>query len=317
MTVSRAEHLPQAVEGEETDCLLCGAGRRSTLLEAPEGPAATSGLRPAVVRCEVCGLCYTSPRPTAATMHRLYPDEYPPHRVRPAGETTKRTNGWRRRLGAFLGFRYGVPCKRGGRLLDFGCGGGKFLGQMHAQGCQVVGVDMLDRVAERIRRELGLPALAGDLGSLGLAASSFDVVTMRQSLEHVHDPLEVLRQARRLLVPGGKLIVSVPNIDSLPFRWFGPAWFGLDLPRHLTHFTPATLRRMVVEAGFQAGRLRMVPRSSWLQRSAIRARRLGSGTRKTGWLTWRPAARLAAWYAALTNRSDCMALSAARPGTRN
>ena len=51
----------------------------------------------------------------------------------------------------------------------------------------------------------------------------------------------VLREARDLLAPGGKLVVAVPNIDSLPFRWFGRHWFGLDLPRHLTHFTPASL----------------------------------------------------------------------------
>jgi SAM-dependent methyltransferase len=217
-------------------------------------------------------------------------------------------------LGAILGFPYGPLCRRGGRLLDFGCGAGKFLQQMHAAGCQVVGVDMLDRVVQRIREELKLPAVAGDLTSPELAPSSFDVVTMRQSLEHVHDPLEVLRQARRLLVPGGKLMVWVPNLESVPFRWFGSAWFGLDLPRHLTHFTPATLRRTVGEAGFQVGRLRMIRHSSWLQRSAIRARQMGGGSRRTRWLARRPVARLATWYAALARQSDCIALSATRPG---
>jgi 2-polyprenyl-3-methyl-5-hydroxy-6-metoxy-1,4-benzoquinol methylase len=314
MIVSGCEPPPQAVEWEETDCLLCGAHRRSTLLEAPEGLAAPSGLRAAVVRCEVCGLCYTCPRPTAAVMHRFYPDGYPPHEVRPADKTPQRRKGWRRRFGAILGSPYGPPCRRGGRLLDFGCGGGKFLEQMYAAGCQVVGVDMVDRVVERIREELGLHALARDLGSPELAPSSFDVITMRQSLEHVHDPLEVLRQARRLLVPGGKLMVWVPNLDSVAFRWFGSAWFGLDLPRHLTHFTPATLRRMVGEAGFQVERLRMIRHSSWLQRSAIRAHQMGNGTRATRWLTRRPVARLATWYAALTHHSDCLALSATRRG---
>jgi 2-polyprenyl-3-methyl-5-hydroxy-6-metoxy-1,4-benzoquinol methylase len=181
---------------------------------------------------------------------------------------------------------------------------------MHAQGWQVLGVDLSDRVVQEINDQLQLPAVAGDLSSPELAGLSFELVTMRQSLEHVHDPLEVLRQARGLLVPGGTLMVWVPNIDSLPFRWSGAAWYGLDLPRHLVHFTPSTLRRMVAEAGFQVGRLRMVPHSSWLKRSAIRAQSLGNRSLKARWLAWRPLARLATRYAVLTHQADCIALRA-------
>jgi SAM-dependent methyltransferase len=185
---------------------------------------------------------------------------------------------------------------------------------MHARGWQVLGVDAAESVVRRIEQELGLPALAGDLAAPDLAASSFDVITMRQSLEHVHRPLETLRRAFRLLAGDGKLMVWVPNIDSLAFRWFGPAWYGLDLPRHLTHFTPSTLRRMVAEAGFQGARTWMVPHASWLRRSAARAREQGDKSHKSWWLARRPAARWATWYAAAAGRSDCIGLSATRPG---
>src|SRR5262249_8349053 len=77
-------------------------------------------------------------------------------------------------------------------------------------------------------------------------------------------------EARRLLAPGGKVIVAVPNIDSLQFRWFGAAWYGLDLPRHLTHFTPDTLKAMLQRAGFGVRRMRMVRHSDWLRSSAPR-----------------------------------------------
>jgi hypothetical protein len=105
----------------------------------------------------------------------------------------------------------------------------------------------------------------------------------------------------------------VPNLDSLPFRWFGPAWYGLDLPRHLVHFTPATLHRMVTEAGFQPGRRWMVQHASWLERSARRAREMGLGGPGSRLLTWRPVCRWVTRYAFVTRQSDCIALSATKP----
>ena len=138
-----------------------------------------------------------------------------------------------------------MPIHGEGRLLDFGCGSGSYLWRMHRQGWKVIGVDPSAAAVDYVRHELGLPALVGSLPHEDLHDGYFDVITMWQSLEHVHWPMEVLRAARRLLAPGGKLIVAVPNIDSLPFRWFGQTWIGLDLPRHLSHFAPSTLTHML------------------------------------------------------------------------
>jgi SAM-dependent methyltransferase len=154
--------------------------------------------------------------------------------------------------------------------------------------------------------------VAGDLGSPELEREGFDVVTMLQSLEHVHGPLEALRQARKLLAPGGRLYVWVPNIEGLPFRWFGPGWFGLDLPRHLVHFSPPTLKRMVAAAGFRPLRLRMVRHSSWMKQSALSARRMAQNTLAARVLTFRPLCRLLTRYCALRGRADCMVLEAGR-----
>jgi SAM-dependent methyltransferase len=129
---------------------------------------------------------------------------------------------------------------------------------------------------------------------------------MWHALEHVHEPLAVLREAHRLLAPGGRLVTALPNIDSLPFRWFGPAWFGLELPRHLTHFTPETLRRMLEAAGFRVVDLRPVRHSDWLRSSAVLAGRFG---RRSLWqraLTRKLGAKLAVWGCHLLRQSDCM-----------
>src|SRR5262249_37635696 len=165
------------------------------------------------------------------------------------------------------------------------------------------GLDMSATTVCRVRAELGLRVLAGTLPHPELQPESFDVVTMWQSLEHVHQPREVLQEAFRLLVPGGKLVVAVPNIDSLAYRWFGADWFGLDLPRHLTRFTPMTLSLMLERTGFRLSALRMIRHSSWLCSSATLAVRRKQGPYWRRWLTSRSAARLATLYSHLTRQT--------------
>jgi SAM-dependent methyltransferase len=294
------------IEWEEANCLLCDSPRWSVLVEAPDRNPAGSGLWFAVVQCQHCGLCYTNPRPSAHSIDHFYASDYRPHRL---SRRRGRRPWWRRlSLGhkAPRKLRQVLPCPGRGRLLDFGCGGGNFLERMRGLGWQVTGVDTSPAAIQRVRTELGLDALAGSLPHVGLAQNVFDLVTMWQSLEHVHQPLRVLREARRLLVPGGMLVVSVPNIDSLPFRWFGTGWYGLDLPRHLTHFTPPTLHLMLEKAGFRVRSLELVRHSDWLRASAELASQLGQKVPWQRWLRTKTGSNLAAWYTYLTRQADCI-----------
>jgi 2-polyprenyl-3-methyl-5-hydroxy-6-metoxy-1,4-benzoquinol methylase len=297
---------------EEPDCLLCGGRSWSSLVEAPDATMGGTGLWFAVVQCQECGLCFTNPRPNTETISQFYPSVYRPHRT----SRLRRRPRWRL---PGLPLRKRAPKEhrvlswRGpGRLLDFGCGGGAFLAHMHQQAWHVTGLDVSAAAIQRIRAELGLRAIVGTLPHPELRPASFDVITMWHSLEHVHAPLEVLCEAHRLLVPHGKLFVAVPNIDSLPFRWFGSAWFGLDLPRHLTHFAPWTLHLMLEKARFRVGPIRMVRHSDWLRSSAKRARQADPGPYWHRWMTAKPVSRLAAWYCHLSHQADCIMVSAER-----
>jgi SAM-dependent methyltransferase len=300
------------VEWEESTCPLCDSGIWSLLLEAPDRlPAEGNGLWFAVVQCQNCGLCFTNPRPSRATIGQFYPESYRPHDKRPSPTAgLGRTLGRGRRRGDR--HRRPLSGKEGSRLLDFGCGSGTFLAEMHRQGWHVIGVDSSAAAIERVRAELGLPALVGTLPHPELKDSSFDVITMWHSLEHVHEPLEVLRKAHRLLVSRGRLVVAVPSIASLAFRWFGAAWYGLDLPRHLTHFTPKTLGLMLERAGFRPGPIRMARRSSWMRWSARLVSQDPAHPRWQRWLSRPGLSRLATWYSFLARQSDCLIVSAER-----
>ena len=298
------------IQFEETSCLLCGSSDASRLARAVDPQDARGDAGCAVVQCHNCGLCYTNPRPTFHSIDRLYRSAYAPHQVPDDFAARRRRRTWWSQRMARLRGRRQIPWHGQGRLLDFGCGSGSFLRRMHEEGWDVVGIDSSPTVVARIRVEMGLRALAGSLPHPELSPASFDVITMWQVLEHVHQPLEVLREARRLLETGGRLVISVPNIESKPFRWFGPDWFGLDLPRHLTHFSAATLRQMVERAGFRVVQVRSVAHASWLQASARNAVRRGSSDLLSRMLQIRTACRLAAWYSVLSGSADAILLTA-------
>jgi len=296
------------IDWEEASCLLCGGPRWEPLIEAPDSSWSSDGLWFAVVQCQECGLCFTNPRPSIRSIGQFYPSVYRPHQIhaKRRARNYQQRPGWRRPRNE----RQVLDWHGEGRLLDFGCGSGSFLEQMHHNGWQVTGVDLSAPTVYRIRAELNLQVHVGTLPHPDLKPESFDVITMWHSLEHVHQPREVLREAHRLLVPGGKLLVAVPNIDSLAFRWFGRNWFGLDLPRHLTHFTPWTLPLMLERTGFHPGPVHMVRHSDWLRSSAKLAVRDRRSPYWYHWLTTKPMSRVATWYSSVTRQADCMIVAA-------
>jgi len=230
---------------------------------------------------------------------------------------------WHVRLGATFGRclirrsrqrRHWIPFMPPGRLLDFGCGLASFLPRMKRYGWHVTGLDFDPSVAAGLRERDGIDALVGSLPHPAVQPGSFDALTMWNSLEHVHEPVAVLEAACEALRPGGLLVIGVPNLASWSFARFKAHWYGLWLPRHLTHFTPETLTRMVQRAGFEVRELTHVGRSGWLRHSARAAYRAGDRS----WITRlarnrRFATRLAAWTER-TGQADFIRLLAHKPG---
>lgn len=217
----------------------------------------------ALKRCPVsaCGLLWLDPMPVPEDLYLAYQDYYTHgdpikpvvHRLAKrvylllldgilstAGIPAER----RRAQLMFVGER--TP----GTLLDVGCGQGAFLATMAKRGWAVTGVDF-DRVAVEAARSVhGLDVHVGTVDTIVDRGMSFDVVTASHVVEHVPDPVSFLAQCRRLLKPGGRVILKTPNANSLGSRLYGRAWRGLEPPRHLHIFTTAALEACARKAGF-------------------------------------------------------------------
>jgi 2-polyprenyl-3-methyl-5-hydroxy-6-metoxy-1,4-benzoquinol methylase len=154
-----------------------------------------------------------------------------------------------------------LPFRRGGRLLEVGCGGGVVLKILSDLGWEAEGLDF-DPAAVANARRKGLNVRLGRLEAQGFAGGRFDAIVMSHLIEHVHDPRGLLRECRRLLDPEGTLVVLTPNAESLGHRVFQAAWFPLEPPRHLQIFNMLNLRKLVEEAGFSVFRLATPSRSA-------------------------------------------------------
>jgi 2-polyprenyl-3-methyl-5-hydroxy-6-metoxy-1,4-benzoquinol methylase len=135
-----------------------------------------------------------------------------------------------------------------GSLLDVGCGNGYFMERMRSLGWSVTGVDP-DPSAVSYTASRGLAVFQGGVADVPDEAR-FDVIVLSHVIEHVPDPIQLLRDCERRLRPGiGRLIITTPNAGSLGHRWFKPHWRGLEIPRHLILFSATALGRCVAQAG--------------------------------------------------------------------
>ncbi len=270
--------VEQAPCAADVLCPICGGHAVEQVLVGRDEYFGLPGQFP-LVRCGRCDLVYISPRPPFERILEYYPSTYYSFQARvrlPSAATQPNSlqrvflaaqgYGHNRpgRLARALSWAFGMvrpdqlrvafrPVPRwrsGGRLLDVGCGAGIYLSEMRKLGWTVEGVDVSAPACAAAFEEFGIRPYCGTVQDAPFAEASFDVVTFWETLEHVPDPLPTLKRCGALLAPGGRLIGSVPNYRSVYAGWFGPAYFHLDLPRHLFHYSAGSLARVLRASGF-------------------------------------------------------------------
>lgn len=205
------------------------------------------GIEQPILVCLGCGLGRYYPELEAPQIDAAYPPDY-------YGFASTKFRGFVEVLVRMVARRHveflSAGLSPGAKVLDVGCGRGVLLGPLADRGFEVFGVEIDERATLGADPRADI-RFARRLGDARFETASFDQIIVWHVLEHIADPVHTLEECRRILKPGGRLVVAVPNFSSLQAQWSGPAWFHLDAPRHLYHFPLSALEQLLRNHGFE------------------------------------------------------------------
>lgn len=186
-----------------------------------------------IYRCVSCGLGVTDQlKPQMGEYHR--DDTY-------IKEETLFKNIFQKRVNIISRF------KRGGRVLEVGCSTGLMLSLLKKRGFSVLGVE-ISPVAAQAAKERGIKVIVQPFEQVKFS-NKFDVVIFNHTLEHLPDPLAVIKKAANILKKDGCLFIDLPNFGSLSARIYRCSWPLLLPDEHYYHFTLESLSKLLKVAG--------------------------------------------------------------------
>jgi 2-polyprenyl-3-methyl-5-hydroxy-6-metoxy-1,4-benzoquinol methylase len=200
-------------------------------------------------RCDACSVLLTNPRPKGSEISRYYDfPEYISHRDDAPGLLNwlyQQARKWTTRQKIALLNR--VAAKSSERkLLDYGCGTGYFLHAAQHNGWNVMGIEVDNLARNAASERLAQPILSS---VDELPEGAFSVITLWHVLEHIHELDRTLEKLLYHLQPDGTLIVAVPNPQAADAVLYGDWWAAYDVPRHLYHFSPKSIRALMSRHG--------------------------------------------------------------------
>lgn len=270
-------------------CAICGGAGHEKFASGFDYELRTCRNEWTFVKCTGCGLVRLHPRPAISTLPVIYPKTYYAYnyaeQVSPVALKAKALLD-RMKLGSIV-----KRCAKPPRtFLDAGCGDGRYLRAMNRRGLEkkdIFGLELDAKVVERVAG-WGYQVFCERVEDCRrIPDGSIDLATMFHVIEHVENPAAVVKRLAAWLSPGGVLALETPNLDSFDARKFRDTfWGGYHIPRHWFLFTPATLRRLLEDAGLEVlATMYQTGHSFWMY-SYHHKLRYGA----------RPRKRLSAWF---------------------
>lgn len=231
-------------------CPVCNAATITNVLQVKD--YTVSGESFVIAACSSCSFRFTQDVPDADSIAPYYKSEdYISH--------TNTATGLINRLYHFVRNRTivqkrklieKITGKKTGKLLDIGSGIGVFLSEMKKNGWEATGLEP-DEDARSVAKKVYNIELVGTNHLFQLPTEHYDAITMWHVLEHVHELTEYVRQVKSVLHPKGKLFIAVPNYTSLDATIYKEHWAAYDVPRHLYHFSPGAMKRLMEKHGLK------------------------------------------------------------------
>ncbi len=252
---------------EQINCPVCQCARSGAVsASGPDFEYDTVAEEFSFVRCPECGVLYLNPRPEISELERIYPPDYNPYHFDDSRTLTVRIRHWLE-ISKAKSFKDIIP--ESAVILDGGCGGTGFLDslrQASPSGWSLWGNDIDPAVLERIE-EAKFNVLPGRFEDLSGYDDFFDVIFLKQVMEHLARPRQTMLSAACMLKPGGILVVETPNENSWDAEWFaGRYWGGYHFPRHWTIFNRVSLSNLGAMVGLEVVDVSfMLSPSFWVQ----------------------------------------------------
>jgi len=232
-------------------CPLCDGLSAFAYIAHDRGYGVTA-FRAHIYRCRACHSLFQYPIPDRATIAGFYPQGYWRESGQP-GRMTRLQNryiDWMLRWDPMRQFRR-LDLPPGSRVLDVGCSRGDWLAAIRTKGHQVRGLEADAGAAAFAREKYGLDIEETDGDGWQPAEACCDAILFFHLLEHLRQPARFLETCQRALVPGGKLLLRVPNPQSWQHCLFPRRWKGLEMPRHITLPTRKALISLLQRYGFK------------------------------------------------------------------
>lgn len=227
-----------------TACPVCGSGKLRNFITCKDYLVSHTDFD--IQECTQCNFRFTNPRPDQQSIGRFYKSEqYVSHNDESKGlinflYRTVRQYTLKGKVNLIHELNKGT-----GSILDIGCGTGSFLEACQHSGWTIQGIepdaDARSVAAARLNSRVGESLQQLD------STQKFDVITMWHVLEHVAELDQAAARLKQLLKPEGTLIIAVPNNASADAVYYKEHWAAYDVPRHLHHFTPATIKQLMAK----------------------------------------------------------------------